>query len=36
MRIHRHSQIAATMNIHSEAASEAIRTALTKLGEQLK
>ncbi|MEV7970049.1 site-specific integrase [Sphaerisporangium sp. NPDC088356] len=36
MQILRHSQIAVTMNIYSEVSSEATRTALKKLGEQLE
>ncbi|MFI7068672.1 site-specific integrase [Micromonospora sediminicola] len=34
MRILRHSQIAVTMNIYAQVASEATETALTRLGEQ--
>jgi len=34
MRILRHSQIAVTMNIYAQVASETTETALTRLGEQ--
>ncbi|MGW8646761.1 tyrosine-type recombinase/integrase [Micromonospora sp. D75] len=34
MRILRHSQIAVTMNVYAQVASEATETALTRLGEQ--
>jgi integrase len=35
MQILRHSQIAITMNVYSEAPSKATRTALKRLGKQL-
>jgi hypothetical protein len=34
MQILRHSQIAVTMNIYSEASAEATETTLKRLGEQ--